>query len=105
MELIFIEPDGTRHSRQAQVGQTVMEVATASGVPGILGDCGGSCACATCHVHVSQDWRDRLQGPEAFELDMLEIVEDRSETSRLGCQIRLQEGMEGLTLHLSSTLL
>lgn len=105
MKLIFTEPNGTRHEREGAEGQTVMELAVGSSVPGILGDCGGACACATCHVHVSPAWIDRIPAPEDFENDMLSIVDDRDETSRLGCQIRLTEVLDGLELRLSASLL
>lgn len=105
MNLTFVEPDGTMHEREAEAGQTVMELAVGTGVPGILGDCGGACACATCHVYVDPEWQDRLPPATEIEADMLDIVDDRRDTSRLGCQIRLQEDHDGLVLHLTAALL
>ena len=105
MKLTFIEPNGTTHERQGVAGQSVMELAIGTSVPGILGDCGGSCACATCHVHVDPAWVSKLAPPEGFETDMLDIVDDRDETSRLGCQIRLNEDLDGLVVRLSASLL
>ncbi|MFT4011848.1 MAG: 2Fe-2S iron-sulfur cluster-binding protein [Paracoccus sp. (in: a-proteobacteria)] len=100
MRVIFVEPDGTTHEREASPGQTIMELAVETGVPGIQGDCGGACACATCHVHVDPQWREKFSGMEDFESDMLDIVDDRRESSRLGCQMRLTEDHDGLILHL-----
>lgn len=105
MKLTFIEPNGTTHQREGVAGQSVMELAVGSSVPGILGDCGGSCACATCHVHVDPAWLGKLPAAADFETDMLEIVDDRDETSRLGCQIRLTDELDGLVVRLSASLL
>ncbi len=105
MRLTFIEPDGTAHERDATPGQSVMEVAVGSGVPGILGDCGGACACATCHVYVEPEWEGRIVPITDFESDMLDIVDERRPNSRLGCQIRLGQEHDGLVVHLTAALL
>ena len=89
----------TRPIADAMTGITLMEVSKQNGVAGVMGNCGGGAACGTCHVYIDADWLDRLPGPDSIELDMLEILEDtRRDNSRLGCQIRLTEELEGLTV-------
>lgn len=77
-----------------------MEAAVTSGMPGILADCGGACACATCHAYVDTDWIGRVPPPAADEQDMLECAIDVSEASRLTCQIVMSEALDGLVVHL-----
>lgn len=105
MRLTYIEPNGAKHPREAEDGQSVMEVAISSGVPGILGDCGGACSCATCHVYVDPAWIGRIPEITDFESDMLDIVDDRRPSSRLGCQIRLEADHDGLVVHLPDAFL
>lgn len=105
MRLTYIEPSGAEHPREAEDGQSVMEVAVSSGVPGILGDCGGACSCATCHVYVDPAWMERIPEITDFESDMLDIVDDRRPNSRLGCQIRLEADQDGLVVHLPDAFL
>lgn len=95
-QITFIEHDGTRHVVEAQSGQSVMEAARNHGVPGIIADCGGSCACATCHVYVRVEWLPLTGTPDAMETDMLEAAEDVREVSRLSCQIRIIPELDGL---------
>lgn len=78
-------------------GQSLMELARANGVAGIEGDCGGGCACATCHVYVAPEWWDRVGPPDEIETDMLDMVSDvQQPTSRLSCQIKLSAEFDGL---------
>ena len=78
-------------------GESLMELARANGVAGIDGDCGGGCACATCHVYVAPEWWDKVGAPDDIEADMLDMVSDvRRETSRLSCQIKLSPEFDGL---------
>lgn len=89
----------TRTISDATTGITLMEVSKQNGVEGVLGNCGGGAACGTCHVYVSDEWVDHLSAPDNIEADMLEMLEDtRRENSRLGCQIRLSEALDGLTV-------
>ena len=84
---------------EATTGITLMEVSRQNGVEGVLGNCGGGAACGTCHVYVDPAWLERLPAPDSIESDMLELLEDtRRENSRLGCQIRLAEALDGLTV-------
>lgn len=99
MHLTYITPDGTRYEREAAPGETVMEVAVRTSVPGILGDCGGSCACATCHVYIPEEWEVRLPKIEVHESEMLDVVGERQDNSRLGCQIKLTEELDGLEVY------
>lgn len=94
----FISPDGSATDVEGDIGQSVMELAKRGGIEGVDGECGGCCACATCHVLVADDWCERLDPPSADELDMLDFVSDRQPASRLGCQIRLRAGYDGLVV-------
>ena len=89
----------TRTISDATTGITLMEVSKQNGVEGVLGNCGGGAACGTCHVYVDADWLERLPAPDSIEADMLEMLEDtRQDNSRLGCQIRLTDTLDGLTV-------
>lgn len=81
-------------------GTSVMEGAVKNNIPGIDGDCGGACACATCHVYVPPEWLSKLKPQEAMELSMLEFAENVQPNSRLGCQIKLDDALDGLTVDL-----
>lgn len=97
----LVEHDGTALSLPARDGQSLMQVAVAAGVRGIVGECGGSAMCATCHVYVDESWLARLPPAQPPELEMLECTAaERSAQSRLGCQIRLRPEFDGLTVRL-----
>ncbi|MEA3534993.1 2Fe-2S iron-sulfur cluster-binding protein [Rhizobium sp. CC-YZS058] len=98
-KLAIIAFDGTRHDLDVQPGSTVMENAVRNAVPGIEAECGGACACATCHVYIDEAWTERVGPPEAMEEDMLDFAHDVRPTSRLSCQIRMSEALDGLTVH------
>lgn len=101
----FLLPDGTRRAVDAREGASLLEAARAHGVD-VEGACGGSMACATCHVHVDEGWFERLPPPSAEEEDMLDFARDLAPTSRLGCQIRVARALDGLTVRVPrSTLL
>ena len=95
----FIASDGTEREIEAQCGQSLMLNAVNNGVPGIVAECGGACACATCHVHVEADWYGKLPAAEGMEKDMLEFAMEKKETSRLSCQIKVTEELDGLVVH------
>lgn len=97
--LTFVTPDGRRQEIEAQSGLSIMEVARMHDL-GIEGACEGSLACATCHVIVAPDDFDRLDTASAEEEDMLDLAVGLEPTSRLGCQIRLSEALDGLTVRL-----
>jgi 2Fe-2S ferredoxin len=99
----FIESNGAEHRVAADSGQSVMQAATANQIPGILGDCGGSCSCATCHAYVDEDWLRRVPQPESHELDMLTCAADVMPSSRLTCQIPVTAELDGLVIRLPPT--
>ena len=96
MRVVFKTPTGATQEVDARAGLTVMEVAVNAGVPGIDGECGGGCSCATCHIYVEGDWVDRLDPAEDYERDLLDCLEDVRPNSRLSCQLRLNQQMDGL---------
>jgi 2Fe-2S ferredoxin len=97
-KITFIDNEGTARTVEAEIGATVMETAINNDIPGILATCGGSCACATCHVYVAEAWVDRLPPPALEESDMLDTAHDLKPSSRLSCQIVVTEELDGLTL-------
>ena len=97
-KLTFIAHDGTSFDVEAENGSTVMENAIRNAVPGIEAECGGACACATCHVYVDEAFADVVGSPEAMEEDMLDFAYDVRPTSRLSCQIRVRDELDGLTV-------
>ncbi len=95
-KIIFIDNEGTKREVEGKVGQSIMEVAVANMIPGIDADCGGACACATCHVYVDEKWADKLQEQDEMESSMLDFAEDVRESSRLSCQILLTDELDGI---------
>ncbi|MFA5538544.1 MAG: 2Fe-2S iron-sulfur cluster-binding protein [Gemmobacter sp.] len=99
--ITYIEFNGTRHEVDVRPGLTVMEGARDNGIPGIEADCGGACACSTCHVYVDAAWVDRIPARDAMEEDMLDFAyEPDPLRSRLTCQIRVTDELDGLVVHL-----
>lgn len=94
--ITFIDVAGTERTVEAQNGSTVMEAAIRNGVPGIDAECGGACACATCHVYVDPAWVERVGEPAAMEEDMLDFASDVQPNSRLSCQIKVSATLDGL---------
>lgn len=94
----FVLPDGSRREVRAKIGESLKDVALRHSLAGIAGECGGVCACATCHVIINAEWLDVVGGPPEFEDEMLAIVERRSTHSRLGCQVEVTAEMDGLEL-------
>ena len=97
-KITFIQNDGTERVVEAEPGMTVMEAAVKNSVAGIAAECGGACACATCHVYVDDDWLDKLPAPELDESDMLDTAHDLKDNSRLSCQLVITEELDGLTV-------
>jgi 2Fe-2S ferredoxin len=97
-KITFIGADETRYEVEAERGSTVMENAIRNAVPGIEAECGGACACATCHVYVAEEWRSATGEPEPMEQDMLDFAYDVRPNSRLSCQIRVTDALDGLTV-------
>ena len=94
----YIEFDGREHEVEVKPGLSVMEGAVKNNVPGIDADCGGACACATCHVYVDGEWAAVVGPAEPMEQDMLDFASDVRTTSRLSCQIRIKPELDGLTV-------
>ena len=100
LTIVVVDNDGSEHRLPAEEGWRAMEVIRDWGLD-IKAECGGACACATCHVYVDPAWADRLAPPSADEIDMLDGAFDVNETSRLSCQILLTPEMDGLRLQLA----
>jgi 2Fe-2S ferredoxin len=96
----YIEFDGTSHTIDVPTGQSVMQGAVDNNIPGIDADCGGQCACATCHVFVESDWLAATGEPPSMEVSMLEFAATREDNSRLACQIEMTAALEGLTVRM-----
>jgi len=97
-KITYIAFDGTRFDVEAQNGSTVMENAIRNSVPGIEAECGGACACATCHVYVDEEWTDLVGPPEPMEEDMLDFAWEPQTNSRLSCQIVVRDELDGLVV-------
>jgi 2Fe-2S ferredoxin len=97
-KITYIEHDGTEHAIDVKTGLTVMEGAVKNNIPGIDADCGGACACATCHVYVREDWLDKTGSKSAMEESMLDFAESVAENSRLSCQIKVTDALDGLVV-------
>jgi ferredoxin, 2Fe-2S len=98
-KITFKEHDGTAHTVEAEIGSTVMETAQRNNVASIVAECGGSCTCATCLVHVDEAWSAVVGAPSAEEEDMLDFAFEVKPTSRLSCQIKVTEALDGLIVH------
>lgn len=99
-KITLIEYNGTPHTIDAEVGVSLMQNAIDNSVPGIDADCGGACACGTCHVLVDADWLAATGDVDAMEEAMLSMRPDRAEVSRLSCQIDVTQELEGLVVRL-----
>jgi 2Fe-2S ferredoxin len=95
-KIVFIEPGGARRKASATIGVTLMEVARQNGVHGVVAQCGGACACSTCHVYVDPDWLAKLGPREEMEEGMLENAWEPRANSRLSCQIHITADLDGL---------
>ena len=102
--ITYIEPSGRARSLDVADGWSLMQAATANGVDGIIGECGGSCACATCHCYVDELLMAVLPPPAEGELDMLDnVAAERRPNSRLSCQLKASAALQGGTVHLPET--
>ncbi len=99
-KITFIQPDGAEQTVEIQSGWSVMEGAVRALVPGIDADCGGACACATCHVYVEKDWLAKLPPKSEMEETMLDFAIQPKANSRLSCQLRVTSELDGLTVHI-----
>ena len=101
-KITYIEHNGKSHSLDVENGLTVMEGAVQNNIPGIDADCGGGCACATCHVYVEEKWLNKLPKKEPSEQDMLDLAIEPTSSSRLSCQIIVSDELDGLVVKMPS---
>lgn len=98
--ITFIAFDGTTTRVDAGTDMTLMEAAVENDIAGIVAECGGSCSCATCHVYIDPEWTKRVGPPNTIENDMLESADERAENSRLSCQVKVTDELDGLVVRL-----
>ena len=98
-KIIYITPDEKRHEVEVPKGYTVMEGAINNNIPGIIAECGGACACATCHSYVDDAWLTRMPALDDMEDSMLDAAYERKANSRLTCQIEVTDDLDGLVIH------
>jgi 2Fe-2S ferredoxin len=101
-KITFITADGQTFETEGETGATVMETAIMNGVPGIVAECGGACTCATCHAYVDDAWKDLVGPPSMMEEDMLDFAFEVKPTSRLSCQIKVRDALDGLIMRVPS---
>ena len=95
-KIIYVDHEGTERTVEATNGESVMESAIKNSIPGIDADCGGACACATCHVYVDEAFMEKVGAPEDMEQSMLDFAENVQSNSRLSCQISVSDELDGL---------
>jgi 2Fe-2S ferredoxin len=98
VKITFIDSGGTARTVEAEVGSTVMETAIKNSVPEIEAECGGACACSTCHLYVDEAWREKTGEPSPMEEDMLDFAFEVKPNSRLSCQMKVREDFDGLVV-------
>ena len=99
-KISFVDHNGETRTIDVENGATVMEAAIRNAVPGIEAECGGACACATCHVYVDEAWREKVGAPSPMEEDMLDFAFEVKPNSRLSCQITMREELAGLIVRM-----
>ena len=99
-KITYIEHSGKTHTIEVANGLSVMEGAVQNNIPGIDADCGGSMACATCHVYVKEEWFNKLTKKEDGEEDMLDMAFEPKKNSRLSCQLMISDQLDGLVVNL-----
>ena len=99
-KITYVEFNGKEHVVDVKTGLSVMEGAVKNNIPGIDADCGGACACATCHVYVDENWADKTGSQSAMEESMLDFAENVEPNSRLSCQIKVTDLLDGLTVRM-----
>jgi len=97
VKITFITPSGEIRTVERGDG-SLMEAAVQNGIDGIDADCGGVCSCATCHIHVEPEWVDRVGIPDVLEQNLLELQDGANERSRLACQVKINDALDGLTV-------
>lgn len=97
-KITFKDTSGVSRDVETKSGTSIMEAAVQNMIPGIDADCGGACACATCHVYVASQWMSKLKGKDDMEESMLDFAEDVQENSRLSCQIFMSDELDGIVV-------
>ena len=100
-KIIYHAPDGSVHEVEVADGYTVMEGAVDNNVPGIVAECGGACACATCHSYIDEQWLGKLPAMDDMEDSMLDAAFERKDNSRLTCQIEMTDDLDGIVIHVA----
>ena len=103
VSITYIEYGGTEHRLAVAVGDTLMRAAVSNGVRGIDAECGGACACATCHLYIDNSWVAEVGPPSGFEADLLQFAPGRQANSRLGCQVAVTERLNGLIVRIPAS--
>ena len=98
-KIIYITTDGERHEVEVESGYSVMEGAINNDIDGIVAECGGACACATCHSYVDEAWLDKIPPMDDMEYSMLDAAYERKDNSRLTCQIEVNDSLDGMVIH------
>ncbi|GAB3378734.1 (2Fe-2S)-binding protein [Spongiibacter taiwanensis] len=96
----FITHDGNEYDVEAESGTSVMQAALDNGIDAVLAECGGACSCATCHCYIDENWTDKVGAAEDIEKDMLSCVLDPQDNSRLSCQVKVTDELDGLVVRL-----
>ncbi len=99
--IIYIMPDGSKRDVEVENGYSVMEGAINNDIEGIVAECGGACACATCHSYVDEAWLDKMPPMDDMEDSMLDAAFERKDNSRLTCQIEISDELDGLIIHVA----
>ena len=100
-KITFVTPDGSRQDVEVDNGYSVMEAAINNNIDGIVAECGGACACATCHSYIDDAWKDKLAAMDDMEDSMLDAAFERKANSRLTCQIEMSDALDGLVVHVA----
>ena len=100
-KVIYITPDQSRHEVELEAGYSIMEGAINNNIAGIVAECGGACACATCHSYVDEAWLDRVPAMDDMEDSMLDAAFERKDNSRLTCQIEMNDELDGIVIHVA----
>ncbi len=101
-KITFIDSGGVARTVEGEAGATVMEAAIKNGVPEIEAECGGACACSTCHVYIDETWKEKVGAPSPMEEDMLDFAFEVKPNSRLSCQIKVNDDFDGLIVRTPS---
>jgi len=100
-KIIYLTPDWIRHEVDVENGYSVMEGAINANIEGIVAECGGACACATCHSYIDNAWMDKMPPMDDMEDSMLDAAYERKDNSRLTCQIEVNDNLNGLIIHVA----